>query len=180
MSSAPLASLRRLARKRPTERCDMCSSVVAGDHDHVVDLQSRALMCACRPCYLLFADSDAHLHYRAVPGRYQALESVPDLDVPVSLYFAFRNSVDECVVVCYPGPAGTTESTLLPATDLPGVRPDVEAVLVHDDAAYLVPIDACYELTGRLRTVWRGFDGGREAREEISRFFTRVRERSAT
>ncbi|MEV6846324.1 DUF5947 family protein [Actinoplanes sp. NPDC051411] len=40
-------------------------------------------------------------------------------------------------------------------------------------------IDARYELTGRLRRVWRGFDG-REAREEISRFFTRVRERSAT
>jgi hypothetical protein len=43
-----------------------------------------------------------------------------------------------------------------------------------------VPIDVGYELVGRLRKVWRGSDGGREAREEMSRFFTRVRERSAT
>ncbi len=28
---------------------------------------------------------------------------------------------------------------------------------------HLVPIDACYELAGRLRLVWRGFDGGQDA-----------------
>ena len=29
--------------------------------------------------------------------------------------------------------------------------------------AFLVPIDACYELVGQMRRLWRGFDGGREA-----------------
>jgi hypothetical protein len=182
MSSTPLASLRRLARNRPAaptgEHCDMCSVPIGDRHDHVVDLRSRALMCTCHPCHLLFADPGAHLHYRAVPRRYQAITF--SLDVPVGLYFAFRNSVSGGAVVCYPGPAGATESELPPG-DLPdGLRPDVEAVLVHDDEAYIVPIDVCYELAGRLRRVWRGFDGGREARTEIERFFTGVRERSAT
>ena len=36
---------------------------------------------------------------------------------------------------------------------------------------FLVPIDVCYELVGRLRRVWRGFDGGQDARREIDDFF---------
>jgi hypothetical protein len=46
------------------------------------------------------------------------------------------------------------------------------------DEAYIVPIDACYELVGRLRTCWRGFDGGAEAHAELDAFFGRVRERA--
>jgi len=156
----------------------MCSAPIGETHDHVVDLRSRALMCTCHPCHLLFADSGAHLHYRAVPSRYRAASF--SLDVPVGLYFVFYNSTSHEAVVCYPGPAGATESSLASGVSLPDIQPDVEAIVVHDDDAFVVPIDACYELTGRLRRVWRGFDGGREAREEISRFFTRVRERSAT
>ena len=41
-----------------------------------------------------------------------------------------------------------------------------------------MPIDACYELAGRLRTVWRGFDGGQDARAVIEDFFTTVATRS--
>jgi hypothetical protein len=182
MSPVPLASLRRLARKRPAvpaaERCDMCAEPIRDEHDHVVDLRSRDIMCTCHPCHLLFTGSGASLHYRGIPRRYRRLDTFTS-DVPVGLYFVFRNTAEKRVVVCYPGPAGATESTLPPGTDLPDLQPDVEAVLVHDDEAYLVPIDVCYELAGRLRKVWRGFDGGREAREEMSRFFTRVRERSA-
>ena len=43
---------------------------------------------------------------------------------------------------------------------------------------HLVPIDACYELVGRLRLLWRGFDGGQEAREFIEDFFAQVRGRA--
>jgi hypothetical protein len=195
--SVPLAALRRAARggqpRPPGERCDMCAEPIAADHDHVVDLRGRTLMCTCRPCHLLFTDSDATLHYRAVPDRYRTYDGAPSLDelqIPVGLAFLFRNSVQQRVVACYPGPAGATESELpLEAWDrivardprLADVRPDVEALLVHraDDACHLVPIDACYELVGRLRRVWRGFDGGREAHDEVAAFFTRVRERSA-
>ena len=43
---------------------------------------------------------------------------------------------------------------------------------------YLVPIDACYELVGRVRMNWRGFHGGAEVWQEIGGFFGRLRERS--
>ena len=33
-----------------------------------------------------------------------------------------------------------------------------------------MPIDACYELAGRMRLQWRGFDGGAEARASIADF----------
>ena len=43
---------------------------------------------------------------------------------------------------------------------------------------FLVPIDACYELAGRMRLLWRGFDGGSEARASIAEFLDAVRSRS--
>ncbi len=43
---------------------------------------------------------------------------------------------------------------------------------------FVVPIDACYELVGRLRTVWRGFDGGQDAARAVDEFFGRVEARS--
>jgi hypothetical protein len=199
-SGAPLSALRRIARSRPAaaaaEHCDMCSAVIGDDHPHVVDLQSRALMCACRPCYLLFTDEQAALHYRAVPDRYLAFpgsafdeRAWDELQIPVGLAFLFRNSMQDRMVAFYPGPAGATESELpmdawhrvvAHHPDLAVLRPDVEAVLVRrgDAACFLVPIDACYELVGQLRTRWRGFDGGAEARAAMDAFFARVRARS--
>jgi hypothetical protein len=40
---------------------------------------------------------------------------------------------------------------------------------------FLVPIDTCYELAGRMRLYWRGFDGGEQARQSITEFLDRVR-----
>ena len=96
------------------------------------------------------------------------------------------------MVAFYPSPAGATESLLAleawkeiearsPA--LEAMEPDVEALLVRGDAdgerleTFLVPIDTCYELTGRVRRLWRGFDGGDEARGELARFFADLRGR---
>ena len=183
----------------------MCAADVEAAHSHVVDLQSRALLCTCRACYLLFTDDQAALRYRAVPDRYlsfpgSALDEHDwdDLEIPVGLAFLFRNSAQERMVAFYPGPAGATESDLpLPAWDrivartphLTVLRSDVEAILIRrparpadasgaDPLCYLVPIDACYELVGRLRRVWRGFDGGPEAHDTIDEFFARVRQLS--
>jgi len=59
---------------------------------------------------------------------------------------------------------------------------DVEALLItkNEDAVehFLVPIDACYELAGRMRLTWRGFDGGSEARHSIDDFLGTVRSRA--
>jgi len=105
--------------------------------------------------------------------------------------FVFATSALDRVVAFYPGPAGATESELSldawqavldAAPALSGMRPDVEAVLLHTTGqrteAHLVPIDVCYELVGHLRLLWHGFDGGQQVREQLAAFFARVRARS--
>ncbi|MFF5563083.1 DUF5947 family protein [Streptomyces sp. NPDC012623] len=206
-SGSPAATLLRVTRNRPApvtgERCEMCAAATGAEHQHVVNLESRSLMCCCRACYLLFTDDGARLRYRAVPDRYLAFDGPAldarcwdELQIPVGLAFLFRNSVQDRTVAFYPGPAGATESELpldawadlvAAAPELAVVRPDVEALLVRRTegggreravSCHLVPIDVCYELVGRLRTVWRGFDGGREAHAAMDAFFERVRARS--
>jgi hypothetical protein len=106
--------------------------------------------------------------------------------------FFFVNSAVGTVGAFYPSPAGATESLLpLDTWDrllvdneaLRTMEPDVEALIVRrDDAheeAFLVPIDACYELVGELRRLWKGFDGGTEARDAMDAFFVRLAERAA-
>jgi len=206
----PLTALRRVTSTRPPpvvgERCEMCAEPVADIHQHVVNLESRALLCTCRGCYLLFTAEGAELRYRAVPDRYLAFPAFTlgpgqwdELDIPVGLAFLFRNSVQGRTIAFYPGPAGATESELplepwgavVAANPRLGLlQPDVEALLVRaagrdrsreGDGAYtchLVPIDACYELVGRLRQVWRGFDGGQDAARAMDEFFATVSARS--
>ena len=48
----------------------MCSEQIADEHQHVVNVEGRQLMCVCRGCYLLFTDAHATLRFRAVPDRY--------------------------------------------------------------------------------------------------------------
>ncbi len=202
-----LGTLRRISTTRPRvvagERCEMCSAPVSDEHQHVVDLHSRSLMCTCRPCYLLFTDQQAELRYRSVPDRYLMFPGFrlsqaewDDLQIPVGLAFLFTNTVQERVVAFYPGPAGATESELPLSAwervlrDNPGldtVLPDVEALLIRGGhrqsdeegfTCHVVPIDTCYELVGRMRMTWRGFDGGQEARAALDEFFAMVDARS--
>ncbi len=203
--ASPLASLRRITSSRPPpplgERCEMCAETITDEHPHVVNLESRALMCTCRGCYLLFTSEQAQLRYRSVPDRYLSFPDVAlgaaewdRLQIPVGLVFCFRNSVQDRLVAFYPGPAGATESELSMQAwqqvvddhpQLGLLRPDVEALLLwHEDrehdgySCYLVPIDTCYELVGTLRRLWRGFDGGQQARAAIDAFFATVEARS--
>jgi Family of unknown function (DUF5947) len=194
-----LAVLQRIRANRPPpqvgERCEMCAEPIAEAHQHVVNLSSRALMCTCRGCYLLFTAENAELRYRAVPDRYLSFPSFElqpgrwdDLQIPVGLAFFFVNSVLNRTVCFYPGPAGAAESELPLGAwqrvvddnpELSVVAPDVEALMVRASPAavaecFLVPIDTCYELVGRLRRAWRGFDGGQDARREIDDFFAMV------
>jgi hypothetical protein len=202
---APLAALRRVTQSRPQqdpgERCEMCAVPIRSEHSHVVNLDSRGLMCTCRACYLLFTDETAALRYRAVPERYLSFDEFTldarawdELQIPVGLAFLFQNSVQQRTIAFYPGPAGATESELPLAAwqrivqgnqELAVLRPDVEALLVRRDdhggsggTCHLVPIDVCYELVGRLRMLWRGFDGGQQAHQAMDAFFARVHQRS--
>ena len=62
------------------------------------------------------------------------------------------------------------------------LQPDVEALLVNRALGarqhWLVPIDECYALVGLIRTRWRGFTGGKEVWQEITRFFDELDRRS--
>jgi hypothetical protein len=179
----------------------MCATDIGEQHQHVVDLVGRGLMCTCRPCYLLFTAEHAELRYRAVPDRYLSFPGFAlfagqwdELEIPVGLAFFFTNSMLGRTVAFYPGPAGATESELpLGAWDRvveanPGLgqlASDVEALIVRmpdrgsgDAVSFLVPIDRCYELVGSLRTAWRGFDGGQEARVVVEAFFADLAARS--
>jgi hypothetical protein len=191
----------RTAPQPAGERCEMCSEPIAEEHQHVVNVDGRQLMCVCRGCYLLFTESNAELRYRAIPDRYLAF---PDfalnrreweaLQIPVGLAFFFRNTALGRTVAFYPGPAGATESELDltawnnirdtdPRVDM--LADDTEALIVRvpeDETlapeCFLVPIDACYEFVGRLRMLWHGFDGGQQVRDFIAEFFDLLAARS--
>lgn len=185
--------------EQPVERCEMCAEPIGEWHGHVVNIESRGLMCTCRPCALLFTkEGAAGGRFKAVPERYKYAANVPlaaaswdSIGIPVAMAFFFTNSSMERTVAFYPSPAGATESLLsLEAwTDLLGalpalsdLQPDVEALLVHRQEEgfefFAVPIDACYQLVGLVRMFWKGFDGGEEAWKAINEFFDGLRERS--
>src|SRR5262249_7000115 len=53
------------------EKCEMCGAALAPTPGHIVDIEHRSPMCACRPCFLLFTHGNtAGGRYRAVPQRY--------------------------------------------------------------------------------------------------------------
>ena len=182
------------------QRCEMCSQALPEEHTHLVDLKLQALMCCCRACFFLFEPEGAGGgRYRPVPERYLhdpdfklSRAQWDELAIPVGVVFVFTQSGKDHPVAFYPSPAGATES-LLPLDSWAQViranpafadaRPDVEAVLLRRDGerveAFLVPIDVCYHLVGRIRLSWRGFSGGEEARLELAGFFDRLTQRAA-
>lgn len=178
----------------------MCAAEIPAEHGHIADLEGASLLCACRACYLLFTQPSAGRgRYRAVPDRcltdpehVMAPAEWDQLEIPVGLAFFLRTSRDGGGLTgFYPSPAGVTECILdlhlweqlvadYPLLGAPDV--DVEAALISrsgDGVEYfLVPIDACYELAGRMRLYWHGFDGGTEARASIAAFLASLRQRA--
>jgi hypothetical protein len=183
------------------ERCEFCGADIPEEHGHLVDLPRRSILCVCRACYLLFTyDGAGGARFRAVPDRYALLPGFADarpeweaLDIPIGLAFFFRNSATSRVHAFYPSPAGATESELAleswealarAVPELERLAPDVEALLVRRTEAgvdgMIAPIDACYELVGRIRRGWRGFNGGDEMWQDVDAFFARASARAET
>ena len=181
------------------ERCEMCSAPVADEHQHVVDVQSRsadvhlpALLpavhrpagrrCATarsptatcpspasgstrrtgttcrspsgwRSCSATARRSGSSRSTRARPAR-------PSPSSPLDAW--------ERVVAANPG-ARHRAARRRGAAGPRGEPGDGRGVHCH-----VVPIDACYELVGRMRATWRGFDGGQEARAALDEFFDEV------
>jgi hypothetical protein len=201
--------LRRLAQRprgtaeeaasEAAEHCELCSEPIPAEHRHLVNLESGELLCACRPCTVLFDRNEAGgNHYRLVPDRRSRVVDFElddlaweELRIPVDMAFFFWSTRADRVVALYPGPMGATESLLeLPAWQaieaanplLADLEPDVQALLVNRAKGareyWVVPIDECYALVGLIRTRWRGLTGGREVWDEIGGFFEALGRRS--
>lgn len=193
-----LAALRPLlsqtTRAAQHEQCELCRAPLPQQHSHVVNVRDRRLICTCAACAATAqstGSSEQPAVVRTVPAqlthqqpRTIAADEWAALDIPVDIVFIFLNSSLGRPVACYPGPAGATESLL--ALDgwhalvnahgwLKALVPDVEALLVRriEDRCecFVVPIDRCYELVGRIRTAWTGFGGGDRVRDELRVFF---------
>jgi hypothetical protein len=198
-AESSLEALRKFASAAPprtvveAERCELCSVSLSPQHRHLLETQSRKIVCACDPCALRFQNvvgsrfklvsRDA----RALP-RFQISDAEWEaLALPINLAFFFYSTPSEKMTAVYPSPAGATES-LLPLTawktlaannpDLSGMLPDVEALLanrVGDKRAYFIaPIDKCYELVGTIRKHWKGLSGGEDVWHEIDKFFAEL------
>ena len=198
-SDHPLGSLRQFVRrKRATEVCELCSQALDAEHPHLLDVQSRKLLCSCDGCALLFS-SQRNAPYRRVPRQTKKLSGFQMSDdewdallIPINMAFFIRSTLSGGVAALYPSPAGATES-LLPKDGwarivesnpvLNEMEPDVEALLVNrllysqgtGAAEYFIsPIDECYRLTGLIRLHWRGLSGGAEVWQEINGFFQQM------
>jgi hypothetical protein len=200
-------SLAKLLRDTPTTlkqpvrgHCELCALPVEEVHGHVVDTADRRLLCTCYACGLLFDTGDAgRARFKAVPKRYARIPAPlfseaqwEALGIPIGLAFFFENSATEHVVAFYPGAGGATESELpLDAWAelrnreplIASMQSDVEAVLVYrprgcEARSYVVPIDACYELVGIVRSKWQGIYGGDDLNGSIEQFFARIAERA--
>ncbi len=199
-----LEALRRFTQKQPfarppAEQCELCAAPLASEHHHLVDLARQALVCTCDACAILFAGEGAgHDRYRLVPRRYLALpdfrmtdEQWDELMLPVNMVYIFQSTPARRVVAFYPGPGGATQSLLdlkswsTLITDNPilnELKPDVEALLINRIGDrreyYIVPIDACYQLVGLIRSRWKGLSGGNAVWQAIEDFFADVRTKS--
>jgi hypothetical protein len=198
--SSRLAALARSApQQAPPDvapACDMCAAPLPADHRHLLDLETGALMCACRACSLLFdREAAGGGHYTLLPQRRRLITDFElddatwdELLIPVDMAFFYRDSRAGRMVAMYPGPMGATESQLtLDAWDeleaanpvLRELRADVEALLVNRARGarehYLVPLDVCFELVGLMRTRWKGLGGGAELWAALDDFFDELR-----
>jgi hypothetical protein len=175
-----LAQRANAEREAALEHCELCGAAIPAEHSHVLELDTRDVKCACRPCGLLFERTEK---LKLIPGDVHRVDDL-ELDwealrLPVDIAFFFRAGGE--LKAYYPSPMGPTESLL--TVDVPvELEDDVQALLVNRSYGarqqWIVPIDECYALVGLIRTRWRGFTGGAAVWEELQRFWDRLERRS--
>ena len=201
-NDSAFAVLRQFARKRRVgEVCELCSSELATEHQHLIEPAARKLVCVCEACAILFS-SQASSRFRRVPRRIRFLPGFQISDaqweglmIPIELAFFFKSESTGKVSAFYPGPAGAIESLLSLETwaDIEGenpalreLQPEVEALIANRVGAnrggeaqyYIAPIDECYKLVGLIRLHWHGLSGGTEVWREVGKFFASLKERT--
>lgn len=197
-----ISSLRKLSRPAPAqsgaaseEVCELCGSSLPENHNHLLHLTDRRILCACGTCW---AQHSGDPDLRPTGSRIVWLDEfeMPDelwakLGIPIGLAFFMLSSVAGAVVAMYPSPAGATESELdliawkeLQELNpiLTGIEPDAEALVVNrisDIPQYVIaPIDECYGLVGAIKVSWEGISGGPAIDREVPAFFEAMRRRA--
>ncbi|MGI8470046.1 MAG: DUF5947 family protein [Pyrinomonadaceae bacterium] len=199
-----IAALRRFASApaavaAATEKCDLCSVILADEHQHLFEPKNRQLLCACDACSILFS-GNAETKYKRVPRRALFLPDFElsdmqwnDLLIPIEMAFFFHSTPAQKTVAFYPSPAGTVESLLELDTwaeietanpILQKMEADTEALLVNRTGGkreyFIAPIDECFKLVGLIRTNWRGLSGGAEVWQAVEGFFGDLQKKSTT
>lgn len=197
------AFLRQFVKRRQAaERCELCGREVSLSHQHLLEINSRRMLCACEACALLFSGQTG-TRYRRVPQRMLAMPNFQlsdvqweSLSIPINMAFFYRSTPHERIDVMYPSPAGATEAML--AQDaweeiavanpiLNSLEPDVEALLVNRVGRgretgmaeyFVIPIDECFKLVGLIRLHWKGLSGGTEVWREIAQFFQELKQKA--
>ncbi|MFC3575067.1 DUF5947 family protein [Streptomyces yaanensis] len=193
MTSGALARVIRSAARRraDAEHCDLCGAGIPSEHRHLLDTSQEEVLCACRPCSLLFVeDAASEGRYRLVPQRRVRLPPVATkaLGVPVGLAFFVRRA-DGTVSAHYPSPAGATRWEADPEAwrdvvarcpPLATLEPDVEALLVNTARSakhhWIAPIDDCFRVVALVRREWRGLSGGSRVWPAVDEFFAELTE----
>ncbi|MEU6553824.1 DUF5947 family protein [Streptomyces sp. NPDC046915] len=192
MTGGALGRVIRSAAARRTaaeELCDLCAAPVPDDHRHLHDGGREEVLCACRPCALLFTEGEeGDGRYRLIPLRRLRLPPVDTepLGVPVGLAF-FVPRPDGTVLAHYPSPAGATRwevdadawrKVVAGCPPLAGLAPEVEALLVNTARGlahhWIVPVDDCFRIVGLVRQEWQGMTGGETIWPVLERFFTEL------
>lgn len=196
-TSATIAALRRLQHTAParapvaSERCELCAQPLEERHEHLLEMETRRLACACTACALLFDVSNgAALTWRRLPRDARFLPHLnldtaewAGLAIPIQLAFIFTNSLSGAITATYPSPAGAVRADIDSATwrhlgahhpEIAALGADVEALLIDrmstPHACYIIPLDAAYRLVGLVRQAWSGFGGGPEVRRAVAAF----------
>jgi hypothetical protein len=111
-SAAAFEFLRQFARRRPAlERCEMCSTPLAPDHQHLLEPVNRKIACACDACAILF-HAQGDTKFKRIPRRIRFL---PDFQLtesqwngmlmPINMAFFFKSTPHEGrVIACIPVP----------------------------------------------------------------------------
>jgi hypothetical protein len=179
----------------PEEQCDVCGIEIPSEHEHLLHLSERRILCVCATCW---TQRSADPELRPTGNRVVWLDDfkLPDelwarLEVPIGLAFFMWSSSVETMVAMYPSPAGATESELqLSAWEdlralnpgLESLEPDAEALVVNrmsEPHSYVIaPIDECYALVGAIKANWEGISGGDAIERTVPTFFNRLRVRA--
>src|SRR5215831_6831035 len=101
-----------LRRPQPGHRCELCGGALPDGHGHVVEIEKRAILCACGACAVLFRDPGAGGgRFRTVPDRIERVTvDVAALGIPVELAWVIRHQAEW--IATFPSPAGPVEAAL--------------------------------------------------------------------